>query len=656
MCGIAGIWHLNNSPLSETKLKRFTDSIAHRGPDGSGYKLFKEDQLGLGHRRLSILDLSEAGSQPMSAANERYWITYNGEIYNFIELRKELKLKGYNFKTESDTEVLLNAYLCWGKDCLNYFNGMWAFAIWDKEQKTLFLARDRFGVKPLYYHYNSSNLFAFASETYAFKFLDNFRLEYNEERISAGIDNPVNIEGEGYTIWEGILQLLPGHYIQLSWADKTIQQKRWFEISKKPVKISYDEAVEDFFELVSNAIKLRLRSDVPVATALSGGLDSSTVYAMLYHLKQQNLSAERVDYKHIKGFVATFKNTLQDETEYAKSVVDFCNGDAEFLETDFTSIIAGIESSTRLFNDITGTPISVLGDVYKSMRKHNYLVSLDGHGVDEMLYGYRSLVGMAITQSIMDLDATYENDLSDTYISMFHEAFQQDEKQKLKNKSENFKQLLSVNNPIGKIKYNVKRRVKASILSKPEFFTNETTVTNPHINLKNVSQLSNLSDRPVDLSYYNLAEKELAIDFYYRNIPYNMRDFDRAAMQHGVEIRMPFMDFNLVNFVFNLHTQYKVGKGYTKRILRDAMKNILPEKVSKRKLKIGMGAPIHDWFNQQLNQYLLDTVHSNQFTQNNLWNGKRLKEMVSEKCMNKSWQPSEAQQFWNILNAHIILT
>jgi asparagine synthase (glutamine-hydrolysing) len=190
--------------------------------------------------------------------------------------------------------------------------------------------------------------------------------------------------------------------------------------------------------LFENACKIRMRSDVPVACALSGGLDSSSVYSMLYHLKKSNSKEERVNFQSLKGFVATFDGTEQDETDYARSVVDFCKGEAEFLSTDFNNVIKNIESSTRLFNDITATPISVLGDVYKNMRKHNYLVSMDGHGADEMLYGYRSLVGMALTQSLLEMDSQREKDLTETYLAMFHPNHRAEETLKLTEKNSSF--------------------------------------------------------------------------------------------------------------------------------------------------------------------------------------------------------------------------
>jgi len=187
MCGISGIYKLNNQKVNQLEFTRFTDSMSYRGPDGSGYKYFEENTLAIGHRRLSILDLSESGKQPMSYAGERYWITYNGEVFNFLELKSELKLKGFSFSSDTDTEVVLASYIAWGIDCLNKFNGMWAFAIWDNQEKELFMARDRFGIKPFYYSYQVHVQLSFASETRAFKYLEGFNMiskKYQNLRMS----------------------------------------------------------------------------------------------------------------------------------------------------------------------------------------------------------------------------------------------------------------------------------------------------------------------------------------------------------------------------------------------------------------------------------------------------------------------------------------
>ncbi|MCW3078456.1 MAG: hypothetical protein JWO32_3065, partial [Bacteroidetes bacterium] len=281
MCGIAGIYYLNQQAVNTEDLTRFTDSMKHRGPDGSGYELYANNSLGLGHRRLSILDVSEAGKQPMHYLG-RYAITYNGEVFNFVEIKNELTTKGYQFSTQTDTEVILAAYHEYGTDCLLKFNGMWAFAIWDKKEQTLFLARDRYGVKPLHYVYLPGKLFAFASETIAFKHLEGFTRSFDEQNLVTAIQSSSYIEASGKTIFKSIQQLLPGHQASIS-ANKELNIKRWWNTADHLVTVESDYArqVEAFKELFFNACKIRMRSDVTIASALSGGLDSSSVYCTL---------------------------------------------------------------------------------------------------------------------------------------------------------------------------------------------------------------------------------------------------------------------------------------------------------------------------------------------------------------------------------------
>lgn len=652
MCGIAGIWHLNGENLKIDKLKRLTDSLSHRGPDGSGYDIY-DSVIGLGHRRLSILDLSDAGRQPMTYEDSDLFITYNGEVYNFVEIRKELEFKGYKFKSNTDTEVILASYLEWGFDCFNRFNGMWAIALYEKKKKKLLLIRDRFGVKPLYYLFLPGKLFAFASETIAFKNLEEFKLETEENNISEAIDNPVLLEGTGYTIWKNVFQVLPGHYFELRVDSQKIQQKRWFKIPTNRSFLSYDEATNKVKELISEAVNIRMRSDVPVGCALSGGLDSSTIYSLIHYLKSKGLDLIRSDYGNVKAFVATFEGTKQDESEYAKFVVKHWQGKANFIEADFKNLPQQIEQSTKLFNDISASPLVALTEVYREMRDEGVYVSLDGHGVDEMLYGYKSLVGMSIIQSAAEGNFKYQSDLLQTYTDMFAEEEKIKEKSKMEVRTAAYIQSIGLDSKFGRMTYFLKQKAKA-IIGKTEINALPLVLTNEFLLKRKTEPLPEISNSPINLAGFNLAEKELIIDFYHRNIPYNLRDFDRAAMQHGVEIRMPFMDYNLVNFIFSLPMSYKVGHGYTKRVLRDAIKGITPDLIRNRKSKIGMAAPTNVWFNLPLSEYILDTVKSNSFLESNLWNGPAVASMVEKNTKEQSWDNEDAQKFWNILNAYLI--
>ena len=276
MCGIAGIWDFF-APIQAETLDRFTDSLAHRGPDGRG--TFIDGGLGLGHRRLSILDLSPAGANPMAYGmnGPRYQITYNGEVYNFLEIRAELMAKGYRFKSDTDTEVVVAAYAAWGPACLTRFNGMWAFAIWDSEEQKLFLARDRFGVKPLYVHTVPGRI-AFASEIKAFLELDGFIPDMNRDIAAKMAVAAPDCEGaEIETIMAGVKRLPPGHTLTIDRDGNAKLEQWWSSAEHLPsVPARYEEQVEAFREIFFDAVRIRLRSDVAVGTCLSGGVDSSS--------------------------------------------------------------------------------------------------------------------------------------------------------------------------------------------------------------------------------------------------------------------------------------------------------------------------------------------------------------------------------------------
>ena len=338
MCGIIGI--VSNKELTSNNFKNALNKLKHRGPDDEGYLLYNgkdilqcsgsdtietlkrqislidnvsnfKQFLFLGHRRLSIIDLSPAGHQPMEYNDSNLWIVYNGEIYNYKELRNELEKDGYIFKTHTDTEVILASYLRWGYECLNKLNGMWAFCICDKRKSILFCARDRFGIKPFYYYFDGDS-FAFASEIKALIDLPFVNTSDNSEAIIPYLYFGLHDFGE-QTFFQGIKQLLPGHYLIFNINTKSIELKKYYEIRFNPELGTYDEGnakvySEQFFNLFKDAIRLRLRSDVSVGTSLSGGLDSSSVVCMMSHLLKTEPEYQRVIGKKIKSFTADFQN------------------------------------------------------------------------------------------------------------------------------------------------------------------------------------------------------------------------------------------------------------------------------------------------------------------------------------------------------------
>ncbi|MGH7159730.1 MAG: asparagine synthase (glutamine-hydrolyzing), partial [Acetobacteraceae bacterium] len=274
MCGITGHWARSGEDLGAEVFRDFTDRLAHRGPDGRGEEYFPAERLRLGHRRLAILDLSERGRQPMSTASGRYWLTFNGEIYNFIELRQTLVTRGYRFFSECDSEVILAAYREWGPDCQLLFNGMWAFGIWDSEARMLFLSRDRFGIKPLYYAEKNGS-FCFASELKAFLALPWCDGSFAEDALALSIADMTGQEIPDATLLPDVQRLPPGHCLTVT--RNTLECRRWWNTLEHlpSAPRSLEDQAAQFRNLFLDACRVRLRSDVSIATSLSGGLDSS---------------------------------------------------------------------------------------------------------------------------------------------------------------------------------------------------------------------------------------------------------------------------------------------------------------------------------------------------------------------------------------------
>jgi asparagine synthase (glutamine-hydrolysing) len=636
MCGISGIYKLNEASVSLETLKRFTDSMIHRGPDGAGYELFENNTLGLGQRRLSILDLSEAGKQPMSYANGRYWITYNGEVFNFIEIKAELIQLGYSFHSETDTEVILASYAHWGKACMDKFNGMWAFAIWDNQEKTLFMARDRFGIKPLYYTYVSNQFIAFASETIAFKHLDGFERTINQTRVNEITKNGLAHEGLGLTIFNNIYQILPGHTLTIYSDKKVPKQKRWYDIRTKILKstlTTYQENVNIFYTLFEDACKIRMRSDVPLASALSGGLDSSSVYSMVHHLSQKAITNERKANNWQKAITAVFPGTPMDEMAYAEIVANKWGKDNWVcIQNNISELEQEIKEITEKFDAISATSMNSISKIYEGVRNQGIVVSLDGHGVDEMLFGYRYMLDKLFYHYIENSNINNATLIKDVLINLYED-----------NQRSQIDQRLSM---LINQKMQSNKGIKGFI--KNFFHTRIPKKTNYTF------KKNELTDSPYDFSSFDFEDQILLEDFFIYSLPTYLRDFDRASMMHSVEVRMPFMDYRLVEFCFNLPIEHKLGMGYTKRIIRDAMKNIVPQEILDRTYKIGISSPLSSWFNKELKGFIIQLLKEPSFI--NI-----LKELefndasyYLEPLLKESINNQQASELWMAYNLSVI--
>lgn len=634
MCGIAGIIRFNGAEIQPSEIKALTDAIAHRGPDGEGCWIDAGKKIGLGHRRLAIIDLTELGAQPMHYSNGRFVISFNGEIFNFPELRDELKSRGCTFKSDSDTEVLLASYQQWGKDCLLKFNGFWAFAIWDEQEQELFLARDRFGIKPLYYLHQKEKQFVFASETNQFKWINGFTREADPTLIPFVIQNSWGLEGIGKTIYKSVQQIKPGHHLTVN-IHGQVKEHQWWRTEDHLVDIpsSYEEQVQQFKSIFEDAVKLRLRSDVSIASALSGGLDSSSVCSTIHHLASNNPHLYRLPKDWQKAFVAVFPGTEQDERSYAEEVIRHTKGSAVYVDMNDEHLSDRLINSVKQYDTIYSTPLFILDGVYGAMRKNGVTVSMDGHGVDEMLYGYPGNVVNALQYAKENNQTAYATDLETTLSSMLNA---EERKRVLQTVNGNEKKDL-----LQRLFYKIKRGINGTAIQQP--WLNEQVIRSVDLSLPKVPE------------HFQGPEAILYQTFHHTVLPTVLRNFDRGAMQNSIEIRMPFLDYRLVCFVFSLPIQSKLGNGFTKRILRDAMKDILPQSIRTRKLKIGFNAPLKSWYQNELRELIMDEVLSASFKQSNYWNGKVIRDFVLDKTKKQSWTEADSFRFWPVLNAHLLL-
>lgn len=587
MCGIAGIWHLDGKPVDAATLDRFTDLMAHRGPDGRGTWNDQSGSVGFGHRRLSILDLSPAGQQPFLSPCGRYSMVFNGEIYNFLELRKELAAKGHTFTSDTDTEVLLAAYAQWGEDCQERLNGMWAFAVWDNEAQDIFLSRDRFSIKPLHYYYDGKN-FAFSSELRPFLSLPFTGGGLDPVAYRFAFERPSHAAWAQDTMLAGVRQVPGGWCLRVS-RDKTPKIKRWWNTMDhlETPPPTYGEQVERFRELFMESCRLRMRSDTAIGTALSGGVDSGSVFSMLSEIAGASADKrERVQHDWRRAFVAAYRNTKNDEEQAALDLVDHIGGVGK-------SIPMGPPQDLDEFDRITSDAEAICWDipigpwkVYQAMRNDGVYVSLDGHGGDETLAGYVHFIIPALHDALVPYP-----------------------------KPGKLYELYKLQKTMDPRRYGFKVPGLKDIIW-PENKTYTASLFNEFHRDKN---------------RWNREKLGLWLfeETHYTGLPTNLRDFDRLSMAHGVEVRTPFLDWRLVCYAFSLPGTSKMGGGYTKRILRDALQGILPDFIRTEKVKRGFGSPLEDWKEQSVKNYIVDGVNDESFLDCPLFNGREIRDKVN---------------------------
>ncbi|MDE6713236.1 MAG: asparagine synthase (glutamine-hydrolyzing) [Lachnospiraceae bacterium] len=585
MCGIFGCV----GKISEEDSYRCIKQIAHRGPDALVVESL--ENITLAHARLSILDVSNLANQPMADASGRYWIVYNGEVYNFLELRKELEELGYQFKTDGDTEVVLYAYIAWGTEFQNKCNGMWSIAIWDNLKKELFLSRDRFGVKPLYIYEQDHN-FYFASEMKAFfPIMKERKINYHifEER------DYFKFEATENCCIRGIRKIQAGHYGYLRSGQLHLQ--RWWNTLEHLFKVPdrYEEQVEYLRELFLDACKIRMRSDVPIGTALSGGVDSSAIIGAMNHISK--IGAKRINQNWQHAFVASMPGTTIDETQYAVMA-------AEHVGLDIQKVMVNASiSGDKLFeymyiceDPYITSPIPFL-QTYGSIADHGIKVTIDGHGADELFGGYPPdfyYAGVDVADDAAALKEIWEtyNDAMLDYKRVTYEQF---------------------------------------------------TAT-----VKDLSQGDDIEEcgETKKLGTFN---RRLFNQAHVITLPTLLRCYDRYSMGNGLEIRMPFMDYRIVSFAYSIPWRSKLNGGYGKKIVRDMAAPFMDKAVMYRKGKIGFNSPMTEWLMGDMKEFILDMVHSKDFYECELLNPLDVSIRVNEFYKNNKGTYSEGEAIWMLL-------
>lgn len=570
MCGILGRF----PALDDQPLRRVLTLLEHRGPDGTNTWHHPEAILSLGHTRLSIIDLSHDADQPFMYA-DRYYIVYNGELYNYLEVKDELEKLGHRFKTTSDTEVVIAAYAQWGAACLRKFNGMWAIAIWDEQEQELFLSRDRYGEKPLFYTQQGGR-FTFASEMKALlPLMDRVAVAENFQWL---VSHTLDYEATEHCLIEDIKRFPAGHYGVYKNGEVKLT-RYWNTLDEiRPLAGNYNDHVAEFSEILADSVRLRLRSDVKLGVSLSGGLDSSTV---LYKVMEQ-ISAENGVQKP-GVFTAIFPGTKLDEQQYADQLADEYSLKKHHVNVDAKKALTDLEDDIFYLEEIYRNAPSPMMQLYNSFRKNDTYVSLDGHGPDELFSGYDNFIFLALLDA--GFDAKKWEEIFDIYRGMYPEKNGQHATRKLGWMS-------------------VMKTWAWYQKTKGKFNTDQAK--NDWIVYRNL------------LSKMGYLNEGLYRIFHYGSFPTLLRNYDRFAMRSGVEVRMPFTDHRLVNFCFSLPWQEKLGGGYTKRIMRDSLKNGLQENFAKRSYKIGFQSPLKDWLKKDWKDAFEGLQHDKTFLESDL--------------------------------------
>jgi len=619
MCGITGIVNLDNNRINKKILLAMNQALKHRGPDDEGFWI--ENNIGLAQRRLSILDLSPLGHQPMFYDRKNLVIVFNGEIYNYIEIRDKLLKLGYKFRSQTDTEVILAAYQEWGIECLKKFNGMWAFVLYDRRQNQIFAARDRMGVKPFYY-FSDKNKFLFASEIKAILKHPEVKAKPNDKIVWDFLICGL-VDHDEETFFSGVKELRPGHYLVLKIENWQLKIKKYWDLNPEAKTIYQKDAdyASRFRELFIDSVKLRLRSDVPLGTCLSGGLDSSSIVCVVNKfLKKEEKIAQIGRWQ--KTFSAVYDDKKYpgcDERQFIKEVVQ---------KTQVRSYLV-FPLATKLVREIrdviyhqdypfSSTSIYAQWNVFRLAKENGIKVMLDGQGADEQLAGYHPFFGIYWGQ-LMRNGQTWTLIKEAYNYSRSHQA--------------SFYQVLK-----DLLIDLVRKGAVGDFLAR--FVKNQWPEYNLFVSHWRNQYQSPPMIQPTDNVFKNALHSGFKI-----GLVSLLRYEDRNSMAFSIESRVPFLDYRLVEFIYSLPDNQKIRNGQTKWVMRQALKGILPEKIRNRQDKIGFATPEEIWMRGILGEEMKKVFASESFNQRGYFEPGKALEYFENYLKGKN---SNYQLFWRL--------
>jgi len=621
VCGIVGIYHFTKQPVAEENLKRMINVIRHRGPDDAGFKVVHH--VGLGHCRLSIIDLSPAGHQPMTNEDQTLWISYNGEIYNYKELRAELMEKGHHFKSQTDTEVILHAFEQWGKDCVHKFNGMFAFCIWNMAKQEFFLARDRIGIKPLYY-YQDNQKFIFASEIKAMLEDNTIERIPNLEAIHDYLI--FNYQINDHTFFHNIFSLPAGYRLVVN-EEGIISERYWNLLENSDTeRLTEKQLNENLFHLLTDSVKLRLHSDVPIGAHLSGGLDSSTIVTLM----NMNLT------DRVNTFTGRFAEGEQfDESYYATLLAKKYDLIQHFVEPSLDNFISEFSKIVWLLDQPT-VGVGVFPQYFVcKLAKQWVTVVLGGQGGDELFGGY----------------VWYQKALSENCLFSLGSKLSHDGKARGKVGLQylstlGYKEFLSAFVRRNFVDFETRfARIRLKLRSERE--RRKLLATNFLESIENVTIEDRTKEAFDDIRVDNFVKKMM-----YWDVKYFLAGLltveDRTSMAVSLESRVPLLDYRIVEFAFNLPARYKFnGFHNTKLIVKNIMKSYLPDEIINRKDKIGFTVPISRWLRTGLKDYTTALLFSEKFKNRNLFNQEFIENLVRKHLHQVK---DNSNLLWSLLN------